>query len=132
MTKIAFVCVGNAGRSQIATALAERERDNRGLDIEILTGGVNPADSVHDDVIEALQEDGIDISDREPREITPADIEDATHVVTMGCSVEQFQPDGWSGESEVWDLDASDTRAQVDELKRRVSRFFDGLSEEEQ
>lgn len=132
MTKIAFVCVGNAGRSQIATALAERERDNRGLDIEILTGGVNPADSVHDDVIEALQEDGIDISDREPREITPADIEDATHVVTMGCSVQQFQPDGWSGESEVWDLDASDTRAQVDELKRRVSRFFDGLSEEEQ
>ena len=132
MTKIAFVCVGNAGRSQIATALAERERDNRGLDIEILTGGVNPADSVHDDVIEALQEDGIDISDREPCEITPADIEDATHVVTMGCSVEQFQPDGWSGESEVWDLDASDTRAQVDELKRRVSRFFDGLSEEEQ
>ncbi|MFC7212616.1 low molecular weight phosphatase family protein [Saliphagus sp. GCM10025334] len=132
MTKIAFVCVGNAGRSQMATVLAERERDNRGLDIEIVTGGVDPADSVHDDVIEALQEEGIDISDRKPREITPTDIEDATHVVTMGCSVEQFQPDGWSGESEVWDLDTSDTIAQLNELKRRVSRFFDGLSEEEQ
>ncbi|UTF55771.1 low molecular weight phosphatase family protein (plasmid) [Natronosalvus rutilus] len=115
----------------MATALAERERDNRGLDIEIATGGVDPTDSVHDDVIEALQEEGIDISDRKPREITPVDIEDATHVVTMGCSVEQFQPDGWSGESEVWDLDASDTGAQLDELKRRVSRFFDDLSEEE-
>ncbi|USZ73505.1 low molecular weight phosphatase family protein [Natronosalvus halobius] len=132
MTKIAFVCVGNAGRSQMATALAERERDTRALDIEIVTGGVDPADSVHDDVIEALQEEGIDISDRKPREITPADIEDATHVVTMGCSVEQFQPDGWSGESEVWDLDASDTGAQLEEFKRRVSRFFDNLSEEEQ
>ncbi|WP_256548196.1 low molecular weight phosphatase family protein [Natronosalvus rutilus] len=131
MMKIVFVCVGNAGRSQMATALAERERDNRGLDIEIATGGVDPTDSVHDDVIEALQEEGIDISDRKPREITPVDIEDATHVVTMGCSVEQFQPDGWSGESEVWDLDASDTGAQLDELKRRVSRFFDDLSEEE-
>lgn len=132
MTKIAFVCVGNAGRSQMATALAERERDNRELDIEIVTGGVDPADSIHDDVIEALREEGIDISDREPREITPADIEDATHVVTMGCSVEQFQPDGWSGESEVWDLDASDTKSQLEELKRRVPEFFDGLTEEDQ
>lgn len=45
MTKAAFVCVGNAGRSQMAAALAERERDNRELDIEIVTGGVDPADS---------------------------------------------------------------------------------------
>ncbi|MFW5919177.1 MAG: low molecular weight phosphatase family protein, partial [Halanaeroarchaeum sp.] len=45
--KIAFVCVGNAGRSQIATAFAERERDKLGMDIEIVTGGVDPANSVH-------------------------------------------------------------------------------------
>jgi protein-tyrosine-phosphatase len=116
----------------MATAFAERERDNRGLDIEIVTGGVDPADSIHDDVIEALREKGIDISDREPREITSSDIEDATHVVTMGCSVEQFQPDGWAGESEVWDLDASDTKSQLEELKRRVPEFFDELTEEDQ
>lgn len=131
MTKIAFVCVGNAGRSQVVTALAERERDNRGLDIEIVTGGVDPTDSVHDDVIEALQEEGIDISDREPRKITPADIEDTTHVVTMGCSVEQFRPDGWNGKSETWDLDSPDTREQLDELDHRVTQFFDRLQQED-
>ncbi|MGZ0748415.1 arsenate-mycothiol transferase ArsC [Haloparvum sp. AD34] len=130
MEKIAFVCVGNAGRSQMAAALAEREVDNRGLDIEIVTGGLDPANSVHDDVIEALQEEGIDISNREPREITPADIENATHVVTMGCSVEQFQPDGWDGKSETWDLDSSDTRDQLSELNRRVTQFFDRLQQE--
>ena len=50
----------------------------------------------------------------------------------MGCSVEQFQPDGWAGESEVWDLDASDTKSQLEELKRRVPEFFDELTEEDQ
>lgn len=129
MMKIGFVCVGNAGQSQMATALAERDRDNRGLDIEIVTGSVDPADSVHDDVIQALREKGIDISDRKPREIIPTDIKDVTHVVTMGCSVEQFQPEGWSGESEVWDLDTFDTGSQLKELKRRVREFFDELEE---
>lgn len=71
MTKIAFVCVGNAGRSQMATALAERERDNRGLDIEIVTGGVDPADSVHE-VQQQLGEDD---------EIPKADLREAALLV---------------------------------------------------
>lgn len=129
MTKLAFVCVGNAGRSQMATALAEREREERGLDVDIVTGGVDPADSVHDDVVDAMREVGIDISDRTPRRITPADVEDVDHVVTMGCSVEQFRPDGWEGESTTWELSASDARGQRDELARRVERFFDALQE---
>jgi len=43
--RIAFICVQNAGRSQISTAFAERERERRGLEaeVEILTGGTNPA-----------------------------------------------------------------------------------------
>lgn len=131
MTKIVFVCVGNAGRSQMATALAERERAERGMDIEIITGGVDPAESVHDEVVEALQEVGIDISDRTPRQITPDDIEDVKYVVTMGCSVEQFRPDDWDGESFIWELESSDTREQRDELSRRVEKFFDDLERHE-
>ncbi|WP_232700891.1 low molecular weight phosphatase family protein [Halobacterium wangiae] len=130
MTKLAFVCVGNAGRSQMATALAERERDERGLDVDVVTGGVDPADSVHDEVVEAMREIDVDISDREPRRITPEDIEDVDHVVTMGCSVEQFRPDGWHGESSVWELSSSDTRDQRDELAGRVEQFFDELENE--
>jgi protein-tyrosine-phosphatase len=132
MTKLAFVCVGNAGRSQMATAFAERERDQRGLDIEIITGGVDPADSVHKEVIDAMQEIGVDISDRTPREITPEDIEDVDHVVTMGCSVEQFRSDDWSGNTTTWELSSSDTRDQRDELNRRVTQFFDELQQRDQ
>lgn len=131
MTKVAFVCVGNAGRSQMATALAERERTERGMDVEIITGGVDPAESVHDEVIEAMNEIGIDISDRTPRRITPADIEDVEYVVTMGCSVEQFRPDDWDGESFVWELESTDTRKQRDGLRRRVEQFFDDLERHE-
>lgn len=129
MTKLAFVCVGNAGRSQMATALAEQERDRRNMDVEIITGGVDPADSIHDDVVDAMQEIGIDISDRTPREITPEAIADVDHVVTMGCSVEQFRPDDWAGESTTWELTATDTREQRDEIARRVEQFFDDLDQ---
>ena len=131
--KLAFVCVGNAGRSQMATAFAEHERDKRGMDVEIVTGGVNPATSVHDEVVEVMQEEGIDISDRTPREITPADIEDADYVVTMGCSVEQFRPDQWNGEARQWELEASadealsSYRAVRNEIHERVQSFFDEI-----
>jgi len=127
MTKIAFACVGNAGRSQMATALAERERDRRGLDIDIVTGGIDPAESVHDEVLEALRDEGIDISGRSPRRIAEEDVVDADYIVTMGCSVEQFRPDGWEGEHRVWSLDASDTREQRDEIEQRVSDLFDEI-----
>ncbi|UTF52134.1 low molecular weight phosphatase family protein [Natronosalvus rutilus] len=133
--KVAFVCVGNAGRSQIATAFAERERDEREMDVEIVTGGVNPADSVHEEVIVVMQEDDIDISDRTPRKITPADIEDVDYVVTMGCSVERFRPEEWDGEARQWELAASagetlsSYRAVRDEIRERVKAFFDEIEQ---
>ena len=71
-TRVAFVCVQNAGRSQMSTAFAERERAERGLDDEvaILTGGTDPAAHVHDEVVEVMAELDFDLSDRAPREIT--------------------------------------------------------------
>lgn len=137
VTRVAFVCVGNAGRSQMATAFAERERDKRGLDIAIVTGGTDPADHIHETVVDVMQERDIDISDRTPRKITSADIEDAGYVVTMGCSVDEFRPSDWHGESQQWDLehpggDSVDAvRAQRDEIERRVIAFFDELESEQ-
>lgn len=117
----------------MATAFAEVERDERELDVEIITGGVNPADSVHDEVVEVMKEVDIDISDRTPREITPADIEDADYVVTMGCSVEHFRPDEWDGEARQWELEASagetlsSYQAVRDKIRERVKAFFDEI-----
>ncbi len=135
MAKVAFVCVGNAGRSQLATALAERERDRRDLgdSIEIVTGGIEPHDHVHSDVIEVLREDGIDIGARTPRRITADDVADADYIVTMGCAVDAFAPPDWDGTSERWELkhpggdDEDAVRAQRDEIRDRVADFFDRL-----
>ncbi len=133
---VAFVCEGNAGRSQLATAFAERERAERGLDIDIITGGTDPADHVHESVVTALEEKGIDIHDRVPRRIRPADIEHVGRVVTMGCSIDDFRPDGWAGRSETWNLDhpggddLDAVRAQRDEIERRVIALFDDLETE--
>lgn len=102
---IAFVCEGNAGRSQFAAALAERERDARGPDVEIVSGGVDPAPAIHPEVAAALDEDGIPVGDRHPRAVTHLDLADADVVVTMGCRVDDRLPDGWTGSIERWELD---------------------------
>ena len=74
-----FVCVQNAGRSQIAQAFAER------AGLEARSAGSAPAQHVHPEVADAMDELGIDIRDRKPHALTQADAEWADVVVTMGC-----------------------------------------------
>jgi protein-tyrosine-phosphatase len=133
--RVAFVCVQNAGRSQMATAFAEREREDRGLagEIEIVTGGTDPAEHVHGIVLEAMEEVGIDLSDRRPREVTPEELQSCEYVITMGCSAEDVCPATWSGENRDWGLDDPDGRPieEVREIRgqieTRVADLFDGL-----
>jgi arsenate reductase (thioredoxin) len=74
-----FVCVGNAGRSQMAEALAERA----GFDAR--SAGSRPERELHPEVIAAMDELGIDLRGRRPKGITQADVEWADVVITMGC-----------------------------------------------
>ena len=74
-----FVCIGNAGRSQMAQALYQR------LGGEARSAGTRPAQEVHPEVVEAMRELGADLSDRRPRRIEQNDVEWADVVVTMGC-----------------------------------------------
>ncbi|MFB6139555.1 MAG: low molecular weight phosphatase family protein [Halosimplex sp.] len=92
--RIALLCVQNAGRSQMATAFAERERDRRGLGerVEIRSGGTDPADEVHPGVVEAMAEVGIDISDRVPKAIAAEELAACDYVATMGCSTLDLDP----------------------------------------
>ncbi|WP_253227015.1 low molecular weight phosphatase family protein [Haladaptatus sp. AB643] len=87
-TRVAFMCMQNAGRSQILTAFAERERERRGLEdeVEIVTGGTHPADHVHEIVVEAMDEEGFDLAGRSPQAITTDELESCDYVATMGCS----------------------------------------------
>ena len=79
MTNVLFVCVQNAGRSQIAQALYERRGGTA------RSAGTKPAHSVHPEVVDTMREMGIDVSTRKPRELARADVEWADLVVTMGC-----------------------------------------------
>ena len=74
-----FVCVENAGRSQIAQALYERRGG------EARSAGSRPATELHEAVVEALEEVGIDVADRVPKGLEREDVEWADLVVTMGC-----------------------------------------------
>jgi arsenate reductase len=77
--RLSFVCIGNAGRSQMAQAFAEREG------FEARSAGSHPESELHPEVVEAMAEVGIDLRDRRPKPIDPADLEWADVVVTMGC-----------------------------------------------
>lgn len=137
-TRIALMCVQNAGRSQMATAFAKREREQRGLEdqIEILTGGTHPADTVHEVVIEAMQEIGIDLSDRTPREITTEEMASCDYIATMGCSTLDLDP---SADVDVrdWALDdphgkdVEEVRDIREEVEQKVLALFDELTEQE-
>ena len=132
---ISFVCVQNAGRSQMAAAFAERERRERRLEgrIRIHTGGTDPAQGVHDVVVTAMGEVGVDLSGRIPREITPAEIDASDVVITMGCSADGICPVTWRGDSRDWDLDdphgrpVDEVRRIREEIRRRVDALFDEL-----
>jgi len=134
-TQIAFVCVQNAGRSQMATAFAEQARaaHDAEAEIEIETGGTDPADHVHPEVVEVMQEKGMDLSERTPKEVTPDDLRGMDLVVTMGCSAEGVCPAAWNGESRDWALDDPDgqgldsVREIRDEIERRVEALFEEL-----
>jgi protein-tyrosine-phosphatase len=136
--RIAFVCVQNAGRSQMAAAFAERERGRRdaGDRIEIVTGGTRPADRVHDVVVEAMRELDVDLGDRTPREVTPDELRGADLVVTMGCSASDVCPATWNGENRDWGLDdphgrpLAEVREIRDEIAERVAALFDELLSE--
>ncbi|HZS23744.1 MAG TPA: hypothetical protein VFA30_02040 [Gaiellaceae bacterium] len=79
MNKVLFVCVENAGRSQIAQALYEARGG------EARSAGSRPAGELHQVVVEVLEEVGIDVSHRKPRALTREDVDWADLVVTMGC-----------------------------------------------
>jgi protein-tyrosine-phosphatase len=136
--RVAFVCVQNAGRSQMSTAFAEREREERGLEdaVEILTGGTHPAEHVHDEVVEIMREEGFDLSDRQPREISTAELESCDYVATMGCSTLDLDADSSAVDVRDWALDDPDgqdldaVREICDEIAGRVSDLFDEVERE--
>jgi protein-tyrosine-phosphatase len=85
MTKIAsvmFVCVHNAGRSQMAQGFLQHLAGDR---IEVRSSGTMPGNQVNPSAVEAMAELGIDISNATPKVLTDEDVRASDYVITMGC-----------------------------------------------
>ena len=121
MTRVLFVCLHNAGRSQMSEALFTRVAAGRH---EARSAGTTPGERIHPEVVEVMDELGVDLADRTPRKLTRADAEWADVVVTMGCGDEcPYVP----GKRYVdWDLpdpkgqSVETVRATREEVARRV------------
>jgi arsenate reductase len=119
---VLFVCVQNAGRSQIAEALwAARGGSAR-------SAGSKPAQRVHPEVVEAMRERGVDLSQRVPRPLDGDDVEWADVVVTMGCGDAcPYVP----GKRYVdWELDdpAGKSLDEVREVRDEIARRLEELA----
>jgi len=79
---VLFVCVHNAGRSQMAAAFLTHLAGDR---VEVRSAGSAPANSINPAVVEALKEVGIDISNEQPKVLTTSAVEQSDVVITMGC-----------------------------------------------
>jgi arsenate reductase (thioredoxin) len=79
---ILFVCVHNAGRSQMAAGFARTLGGDR---VEVLSAGSAPKDSINPIAVEAMAELGIDIADQQPKILTPESVQASDVVITMGC-----------------------------------------------
>ncbi len=128
MATALFVCLHNAGRSQMSQALFQRAAGGRHT---ALSAGTTPGDSVHPEVIEVMSELGIDLSGRRHRGLTRELAEQADVVVTMGCGDEcPYIP----GKRYLdWDLPdpkgrpVQEVRATRDEIARRVEELVTEL-----
>lgn len=128
MSRFLFVCIHNAGRSQMSQALLELVADGRH---EARSAGSDPAERVHPEVVQVMRELGVELADRVPHRLDRADAEWADVVVTMGCGDAcPYIP----GKRYVdWDLQdpkgrpIEEVRAIRDDIRSRIDELVDEL-----
>ena len=125
---VLFVCVHNAGRSQMAAAILERRAGGR---VRVHSAGTEPAETVNPAVVEAMNEIGIDLSKEVPKSLHDEAVRDADVVVTMGCG--DACPVYPGKRYDDWDLPdpsgrpVGEIRPIRDEIDRRVRALLEQL-----
>jgi arsenate reductase (thioredoxin) len=128
---VLFVCVHNAGRSQMAAGFLNHLAGDR---VEVLSAGSEPADLVNAVAVEAMAESGIDVSRERPKLLRDAAVREAAVVITMGCG--DACPIYPGKRYEDWDLPdpAGQPLAAVrpirDEIESRVKKLLESLTVE--
>lgn len=125
---VLFVCVHNAGRSQMAAGFMRTLGADR---VEVLSAGSAPKDSINPIAVQAMQEVGIDISNNVPKILTPEAVQESDAVITMGCGDAcPFYP---GKRYEDWVLDdpagqgIESVRVIRDDIKKRVEQLLSEL-----
>ena len=130
MKKILFVCVRNAGRSQMAEAFFNHHASGRA---QAISAGIHFASRINPTVIEAMKEVGIDISAQRPKVMTLEMLGSADKVISMGCGAEAVCPASYVP-TEDWELEDPEgkpiekVRAIRDEIETRVKRLIEEIS----
>jgi arsenate reductase (thioredoxin) len=128
--RVIFACVHNAGRSQMAAAFFSSIADPALS--EAVSAGTQPAERIHPEVVEVMREVGIDLSARQPQQLTEELARTATLLVTMGCGdacpyVPGLETVDWPL-SDPKDLPLDQVRVIRDEIRERVTRLIDSRS----
>src|SRR5829696_3883129 len=127
--KVLFVCVHNAGRSQMAAGLLQRKA---GDSIRVISAGSEPADQLNPAVVEAMEEVGIDISAERPKKLGDGMVRESDVVITMGCG--DACPIYPGKRYEDWELedpagkDLETVRGIRDQIRQRVTVLADSLT----
>jgi arsenate reductase len=128
---VLFVCVHNAGRSQMAAALLEHLAGDR---VGVSSAGTRPTEEIHPVVVEAMRERGIDLSARRPVHLRDEAVRDTDVVITMGCGDEcPYYPGKRYEDWEVPDPGGrplEEVRAIGDEIEARVRDLLKRLDAE--
>ncbi|MDQ2661468.1 MAG: arsenate reductase ArsC [Actinomycetota bacterium] len=122
---VLFVCIHNAGRSQMAAGYARALSDGA---VEVLSGGSEPGDQINPIAIQAMAEEGIDISQAVPQLMTTEQVRESDVVITMGCG--DVCPIFPGKRYEDWELTdpkgkpIEEVRAIRDDIRSRVERLL--------
>ena len=128
MKKILFVCVENAGRSQMAEAFAKAYGNAK---IEAISAGTMPAEEVNPLAVQVMREKGIDLSPNKPKLITNQMVQEADTIIVMGCSAEGFCPAPLLNKVVDWQIEdpkgkpIEKVREIRDEIERKVRTLLD-------
>jgi len=132
--EVLFVCVHNAGRSQMAQALFNARASELGLRLSAESAGTLLGERVHPEVVEAMREVGLDVSSETPRLLTDEMLAGKPRVITMGCAVDSDACPSLRLD-DVVDWGLPDPRGQPmdevrrirDEIAKRVNTLLDEM-----
>lgn len=134
MKTVLFVCVHNAGRSQMAEALTNHRAAERGIDVRAISAGTIAGERINPVAVQAMAEIGISMEAQAPKQLTRQMVDEAERTITMGCGVDAAACPARIYVSEDWGLDdpagqpIEAVRAIRDRIRDRVESLLAEMS----